>query len=301
MGSSCRKFIRVHGPQLLFSNCLTHEYITAGLALAGAALWGAGDFSGGIGSKGSNAFGVVVVAHGTGLVCMLALALATGEPIASHTALLWGVAAGFGGGLGLVALYRALAIGQMGINAPVAAVITGALPVLFGAWKEGPPAAIQIAGFGVALVAIWMIALPSRAIGRPQGIGLAICAGIGFGVYLICSKQAASEAVFWPLVSARAASMTEMLLIVTVSGQPWKPARNLLPYMMAAGVLDSLGNMFFMYAVRHGRLDVATVLSSLYPATTVLLARFVLRERISRLQTAGMVAALIAVPLIAAR
>jgi drug/metabolite transporter (DMT)-like permease len=280
---------------------LTHEYLTAGLALAGAALWGAGDFNGGIGSKGSNAFGVVVVAHGTGLLCMVALAIATGEPIPSHITLLWGAAAGFGGGLGLVALYRALAIGQMGINAPVAAVITGALPVLFGIWTEGPPALIQVAGFGVALIAIWLIASPSGDIGRPKGIGLAICAGIGFGIYLICSKQAATEAVYWPLVTARGASMAEMLLIVTLSGQPWKPARNLLPYMMAAGVFDSLGNTCFMYAVRHGRLDVATVLSSLYPATTVLLARFVLKERISRLQTAGMIGALVAVPLIAAR
>lgn len=277
-----------------------HEYATAGLSLAAAACWGAADFNGGIGSKGSNAFGVVVVAHGTGLLCMLALALMTGEPIPSHAALLWGAAAGFGGGLGLVALYRALAIGQMGINAPVAAVVTGALPVLFGIWKEGYPAAIQVAGFGVALVAIWLIALPSGDLGRPKGLGLAIGAGLGFGVYLVCSKQAATEAVFWPLVVARAASMSEMLLIVMLSGQTWKPARKLLPYMMAAGVLDSFGNTLFVFAVRHGRLDVATVLSSLYPATTVLLARFVLKERISRLQTVGMIAALIAVPLIAA-
>ena len=281
--------------------CLTHEYVTAGLSLAAAACWGTGDFGGGLGSRGSNAYGVVVVAHGTGLLCMLALAIATGEPIPSHAAMLWGAAAGFGGGLGLVSLYRALAIGQMGINAPVAAVITGALPVLFGIWKEGYPATIQVVGFGVALIAIWLIAMPSGDIGRPKGLGLAICAGIGFGIYLICSKQAATESVFWPLVAARAASMTEMLLIITLTGQPWKPVQRLLPYMMVAGALDSLGNMFFMYAVRNGRLDVATVLSSLYPATTVVLARFVLKERISRLQTAGMVAALVAVPLIAAR
>ena len=208
----------------------THEYTTAGLALAGAALWGAGDFSGGIGSKGSNAFGVVIVAHGTGLLTMLALALVTGEPFPSHAALLWGIAAGIGGGLGLVSLYRALAIGQMGINAPVAAVITGVLPVLVGIWKEGPPALIQVVGFAVALIAIWLIALPSGEIGRPKGLGLAICAGIGFGIYLICSKQAADEAVYWPLVMARAASMAEMLVIATLGGQSWKPVHPTPPW-----------------------------------------------------------------------
>lgn len=273
--------------------------MSAGFALAGAALWGAGDFSGGIGSKGSNAFGVVVVAHGTGLLCMVALALVTGEPIPSAYALLWGVAAGIGGGLGLVSLYRALAIGQMGISAPVAAVITGALPVLFGIWTEGPPKLVQVVGFGIALVAIWLIALPSGEIGRPRGLGLAICAGIGFGVYLVCSKQAATEAVYWPLAAARAASAAEMLLIVSIGRQAWKPVKKFLPYMIAAGIFDSTGNLFFVYAVRIGRLDVATVLSSLYPATTVLLAWFILKERVSRMQALGMVAALVAVPLIA--
>jgi drug/metabolite transporter (DMT)-like permease len=274
--------------------------MSAGLALGGAALWGAGDFNGGIGSKGSNAFGVVVVAHGTGLLCMLALALVTGEPIPSTTTLLWGIAAGVGGGLGLVSLYRALAIGQMGINAPVAAVITGTLPVLFGIWTEGPPKLIQVVGFGIALVAIWLIALPSGEIGRPRGLGLAICAGLGFGVYLICSKLAATQSVYWPLAAARAASAIEMLLIASIRRQAWKPARKLLPYMIAAGVFDSTGNLLFVYAVRIGRLDVATVLSSLYPATTVLLAWFILKERVSKMQALGMVAAIVAVPLIAA-
>lgn len=279
---------------------IAHELTNAGLSLAAAACWGAADFNGGIGSKGSNAFGVVVVAHGTGLIVMLALAILTGEAIPSHAALLWGAAAGFGGGVGLVCLYRALAVGQMGINAPVAAVITGALPVIFGIWKEGPPKTTQILGFGIALVAIWLIASPSGKIGRPKGLGLAVCAGLGFGVYLVCSKQAATESVFWPLVVARAASAFEMLLIVSLGRQTWTPGRKLLPYMIAAGVLDSFGNLLFVYAVRSGRLDVATVLSSLYPATTVLLARWILKERVSRIQATGMLAALIAVPLIAA-
>ncbi|MGZ4816434.1 MAG: EamA family transporter [Terriglobales bacterium] len=254
-----------------------------------------------MGAKGSNAFGVVVIAHSSGLLSMLLLALITGEPIPSHAAMLWGAAAGFVGGIGLVCLYRALAIGQMGINAPVAAVITGALPVLYGIWKEGYPAPIQFFGFALALVAIWLVAMPAGELGRPKGLGLAICAGIGFGGYLICSRQAATEAVFWPLVSARGASILEMLIIVTAARKPWAPSRKLVPWMIFAGIFDSLGNMFFMYAVRHGRMDVATVLSSLYPASTVLLARVLLKERISRLQTSGIIAALIAVPLIASR
>jgi drug/metabolite transporter (DMT)-like permease len=280
---------------------MAYELSAAGFSLAAAACWGSADFSGGVGSKGSNTFGVVVIAHTTGLISMLVLALVTREPVPSIHALIWGAAAGVLGGVGLVSLYRALAIGQMGINAPVAAVITGALPVLFGIWKEGLPAPIQFGGFALALLAIWLIALPSGGVGRPKGIGLAITAGVGFGLYLICSKQAASEAVYWPLVSARAASTLEMLTIIAVTRQAWKPSRKLLPYMIVAGVLDSGGNALFMYAVRHGRLDVATVLSSLYPATTVLLARLLLKERISALQTSGMIAALVAVPLIAAK
>jgi drug/metabolite transporter (DMT)-like permease len=254
-----------------------------------------------MGAKGANVFGVVVVAHSSGLLTMLVLALLTREPIPSLHALVWGALAGLVGAFGLVSLYRALAVGQMGINAPVAAVVTAALPVVYGVWSEGSPARIQIAGFGLALIAIWLVALPSGERGRPKGLGLAVCAGLGFGGYLICSRQAANEAVFWPLVAARAASVAEMLLIVVASRQAWKPSRKLLGWMIFAGVFDSFGNMFFMYAVRHGRMDVATVLSSLYPASTVLLARFLLKEKISRLQTSGMIAALIAVPLIAAR
>ena len=277
------------------------EYSSAGLSLGSAAAWGTGDFLGGLASKGSNSFGVVVVTHGSGLLFMLAMALLTREALPSNAALGWGVAAGLGGGFGLVSLYRALAIGQMGINAPVAAVITGVIPVIVGIWTQGYPAPIQFVGFAVALVAIWLIAMPNGEIGRPKGLGLAMCAGIGFGIYLVCSSRASSEAVYWPLVAARAASMLEMMLVATLTRQAWKPNTKLLPTMILAGVADSSGNALFMYAVRFGRLDVASVLSSLYPASTVLLAWFVLKERMSRLQMVGMVAALVSVPLIAAK
>lgn len=273
----------------------------AGLSLAAAACWGAADFNGGLGTKNANPFGVVVVAHGVGLLCMLVAALAAGEAFPSERALAYGAAAGVAGGLGLAALYRSLAVGKMGINAPVAAVLTAALPVMYSFRSEGWPTWIQFVGFGIALVSIWLIAMPSGEKGRPEGLGSAVLAGIGFSGFLVLSKQAAMESVFWPLVIARAASMATMLLICLTARRPWRPAASLLKFIVVAGVLDSVGNALFVLATRHGRLDVAAVLSSLYPASTVLLARLVLKEKINALQTTGMAAALIAVPLIAAR
>jgi drug/metabolite transporter (DMT)-like permease len=261
---------------------LSNELVSAGFALAAAVCWGGSDFSGGVGAKGANAATVVMVAQGTGLLCLLVLVFAAGEPVPSSTA--------------LVCFYRALAIGQMGINAPVAALVTSGLTVLFGIWHEGMPAPLQIGGFALALVAIFLMTFSE---GTTSGLALAICGGVGFSVYLICGKQAAREAVYWPLVIGRAASIVTLLVVVIVSGKPWKPLTN-RPYMVVAGILDAIANVLFVYAVRNGRLDVATILSGFYPAVTVLCARFILNERVSRRQTAGIAAALIAVPLIAA-
>ncbi len=122
------------------------ELAGAGLSLAAAACWGAADFNGGIGTKGANPFGVVVIAHGVGLVCMLTAALIVGEAVPSHRALAFGAAAGVAGGLGLAALYRSLSVGKMGINAPVAAVLTAALPVVYSFRSEGWPSWIQFCG-----------------------------------------------------------------------------------------------------------------------------------------------------------
>jgi drug/metabolite transporter (DMT)-like permease len=276
---------------------LSNELVSAGFALAAAVCWGGSDFSGGSAAKGSNAASVVIVAQGAGLLCLLTLAFATGEPVPSSSALLWGAAAGLGAGIGLVAFYRALAIGQMGINAPVAAIVTSALTVLFGIWREGMPTPLQMGGFALALVAIWLM---TSTEGKTSGLALAVCGGVGFSVYLICSRQAAREAVYWPMVAGRAASLVTLLVVVIARGSVRKPVIN-RSYMMVAGILDAIANALFVYAVRNGRLDVATILSGFYPAVTVLCARFVLNERVSRSQAAGIAAALIAVPMIAAR
>ena len=273
----------------------------SGLSLASAATWGGGDFAGGVAAKRANVFRVVAVAHGCGLIAMLAMALLSGEAVPPASDLMWGAAAGIGGAFGIAALYQALAIGRMGVVAPVASVITGTLPVLVGIRTEGMPDHLQMLGFVVALVSVWLVARPNEYIDSHRGLGLAVLAGVAFGLFLIAGKQAGHHGVFWPMVAARAASTTLMCIIVALSPRDVRPLRNVLWATVLSGLLDSAGNALFIAATRHGRLDVSAVLSSLYPASTVILARVLLKEQISKLQTAGIVGALAAVALISAR
>jgi len=269
------------------------------LSLGAAISWGAGDFSGGLASKKSNVYGVVLGAHTVGLVFTALVALLWGDPWPGTQAMLWGVAAGISGGVGLVSLYRSLAIGTMGINAPVASVVTGILPVAFTFLTLGLPGRLQLAGFVLALLAIWLIAMPSGELGRPKGIELALLAGVGFSGFLVCIKMAGSVAKFWPLVGARVGSLALMAIFIAITRADWKPQRGSWPALLSCGVFDSIGNFLFVYAATRGRLDVAAVLSSLYPASTLVLARFILKERITKLQAVGIALALGSVALIA--
>lgn len=273
----------------------------AALSLGAAGVWGGGDFAGGIATKRANVFRVVAGAHACGLLLMLALAWLTREPIPPRSSLYWGVVAGITGAFGIAALYKGLAIGKMGIVAPVASVITGVLPVLVGISTEGLPDRIQLTGFALALVSIWFIARPDGEIGSHRSLGLAVLAGIMFGLFLVSGRQAGHHGVFWPLVAARTASTLLMLLIVAFSARDSRPLRAAFVPIVLSGVLDSGANAMFIAATRHGRLDVAAVLSSLYPASTVILARVLLKERISAMQNVGIVGALIAVALISSR
>lgn len=272
----------------------------SGLSLLAAASWGGGDFSGGLASKRASVFRVVAVAHACGLVSMLVMAVATREPIPPAPALWWGAFAGFVGAFGIAALYRALAVGRMGVVAPVAAVVTGVLPVLVGMFTEGLPNRLQLAGFAMALLSIWLVARPNEHAGSPRGVGLAALAGVAFGLFLIAGKQAGHQGIFWPLVAARIVSTSLVALIVMFAPRDPQPLRAMLWPMVLSGLLDSAGNAFFIAATRHGRLDVAAVLSSLYPASTVILARVLLKERLAKLQAVGIVSAMASVALISA-
>src|SRR3954447_17978239 len=175
--------------------------------LASALCWGAGDFSGGLATKRARVFGVLALGQAGGLLLLIVLALVWDEPLPSATDLAWGLAAGLAGAVGLAALYRALAIGQMGMVAPLSAVLTAALPALFGALTEGLPSTLKLFGFGLALVAIWLVAGTGGSGSMREGSGLAVLAGCGFGLFFIMVHRAGANAVFWPLTAARIGSL----------------------------------------------------------------------------------------------
>lgn len=278
-------------------------------ALTAALSWGAGDFSGGMAARKANVFTVVALSQALGLPLVVAVALFLSEPVPPTGDLAWGSAAGVFGGVGLAALYRALAVGKMGIAAPLTAVLAAALPVLFSAVVEGPPSAPRAIGFVIAIAGVWFLSRPQDLAGDRNSLILAGLAGMGFAGFFILIDQATTHALFWPLVSERITVSILMLVVVFLARRaPQReemagvPAKSPLPVMLIsfAGVLDIVGNVFFVLAAQSGRLDIATVLSSLYPASTVLLARFALKERITRTQFGGIVAALAAILLITA-
>lgn len=263
-------------------------------ALTAAVFWGGADFSGGVGAKGAHPALVVTLSQGAGFFCLLVFVLAIGESMPSRNSVLWGAASGVGAGLGNLCFYRALAIGKMGINAPIAAVVTSALAVLYSALFEGAPTALQFGGFTLAAVAIWLMTFSS---GETKGLALAIGGGLGFSLYLTCSKLATAESVYWPLVVARITAVAIFVPILLSKSSRRSPGN--WSYMIAAGVLDAIANALFVYSTKHGRLDVATILSAFYPAGTVLLARIILKEQVTRWQATGIVGALVAIPMIA--
>lgn len=277
---------------------MSHTLATVLFGLAASLFWGSGDFNGGLASRRSSATSVVIAAYAVGFVLLIALALLWKEPFPSQIDLFWGGLAGLAGAIGLISFYSALSIGRMGIAAPVSAILTASLPVLFSVFTQGLPTLLQLVGFILAIIAIGLISRPERAKGRPEGLGLALLAGCGFGCFFILISRVNPTATFWPLAMARFTSVLFLLIMVRLRRQPIMPKMAVAPYILLAGVLDAIGNAFFVLATHAGRLDIAAVLSSLYPAATVILAALVLRERVNRIQAIGILIALIAVPLI---
>jgi drug/metabolite transporter (DMT)-like permease len=267
--------------------------------LTSALTWGAADFTGGIASKRTNVYGVVIGAEGFGMFLFAILALIFRESTPPLQTWLWSGASGLSAGIGLLLLYRSLANGRMSVAAPVSAVIGAMLPVAVGALLDGLPGAWKIAGILLAMAAVWLVAggEGGNASARLNDIILPVIAGIFFGVYFVGMHQAGKEAVFWPIAAARLVAATCLSGYALATHQPWKPERKHWPLIALSGLLDACGNAFYVLSGQVGRLDVAAVISSLYPGSTVLLARIFLHERLSRLQLAGIITALVAIVL----
>ncbi len=270
------------------------------LSLAAVFAWGTSDFLGGYGSRRANAFMLTAIAHLSGLLLMAGIALASHAPFPSRSAVAWALLGGLSGGGALAIFYRALATGRMGLTAPVAAVLGAAIPTAFGIFREGLPQAAQVVGFVMAATGIWLISRTEDESSR-EGIGMAALAGIGFAGFYLCIRQAGDGSAFWIAATSKVASLTLTGLIVLIGRSARDIDRRGVALGILAGCLDIIGSVLFIRASQTGRLDAAVVLSSLYPAVTVLLARFILKEHFTRWKALGMVAALLAVPMIAWR
>lgn len=278
---------------------LTLELLSAVLGLASAASWGAGDFFGGLAAKRTGLYQVVIGSQFVGVIILAVLALAFQEVVPPTFSLLVAALAGLAGAVGLLALYRALALGRMGLAAPVSGVLSAAIPILAAAFLDKLPGWLTLAGFAVALVAVWLISRSEDMVFRFSDLGLPLLAGFSFGLFIAIISRYSAGAVFWPLVAARVASLTAMTLFARfVVRQPVLPERAHLPLIVASGILDAGGNAFLVLASHTGRKDVAAVLSSLYPASTVLLAWAILKEKLTRWQSLGVLAALISIVMI---
>jgi len=272
----------------------------AGLGLVSAATWGGSDFVGGIGARRAPAILVVASGHIFSLLVLLAICQGMRLALPGSHYLVYAALGGFEGSLALAVFYRALSMGAMGLTAALTGLLTALVPVLFSMVHDGLPTPLAAVGLALGLVAIWLIThTPAdRGPASPtKALLLGALAGIGFGTQLILFKFASGGGILWTMTSARAAGALAMILFLTVM-PPKAPWRGFWLTGILAGSLDTIGNLFYLSATRLGRLDVAAVVCSLYPAGTILLAAFVLRERPTRRQVAGMALALTAVMLL---
>lgn len=269
-------------------------------ALSAAVVWGTGDFVGGFNARRIGALHALLISFPFGFLALVAAVLVTGEPISAPADLAWGAVGGLFGAAGFLCMLQGFAVGRMGIVAPVSAVLAAAVPAVFAAFTEGVPGSIQLFGFGLAFLAIWLLSQRRENEKKNSGFWLAVFAGLGFGLFFITLDRISATATFWPLVVSRLMATLLLVVITLLSKKPLLPAKPPFLLLATAGVLDVAGNLLFLSAVQTGRLDIASVLVSLYPAVTVLLARLIEKEHLSRWQVIAVGLAIVSVILITA-
>lgn len=272
------------------------------LALCSATTYGVGDFLGGMAAKRASAAAILLWSHVVGLCLVLGTTVVVAGEATAHDLVL-GAVGGLGGAIGVGLLYQALSIGPMSAVAPVTALLAAAVPVMVGFAQGERPAVTAVVGMTAALAAIVLVSAEGGGSLRPsdlRGVRLALGAGVGFGLFFVALSYTNDGAGMWPLVAARTASVTVVALLA-LGGRirtqiPRGHARRLTA---GAGALDVAANVLYLLAVREGLLSVVSVLSSLYPASTVVLAWLVLRERFAPMQRVGLLLAIPAAVLMA--
>lgn len=277
------------------------------LALTAAAAYGVADFLGGIASRRESVAAVVLWSHVVGLVTMLLVAPLVGGQ-ATTQALTVGAGAGLIGALGVTVFYRALSLGAMSVVAPITALLSAAVPVLVGIGGGERPRISAAVGIAIALLAVTLVSRePSgssvgsrrRSAVQMKVLGLALGSGFAFGLFFVALDGVGEGVGLWPLVGARLASVTLFVGLGAARMAVTSPPRNAAAAAVGCGVLDSVANACYLVALSHGLLSVVAVLTALYPAGTVILARWVLGERMSRIQQSGLAFAACAALLIA--
>lgn len=285
--------------------------MTSLFALAAAAVYGAADFLGGTVAKRATTLAAVVATQGAGLLLLL-----LGTPLmldATVTAndVVFGALAGLTGSVGVALLYRGLAMGPMSVVAPITAVCAVVIPLIAGLMFGEQLTPLAALGVAMAIAAVVLLgqdaapdaastAVPRSAAHVAQAVRIALVSGVAIGGFFVCLGRTAAPAGLWPLAVSRTVSVTVFLVVAFSTRQAWKVPAAALPAAIGCGALDMIANGLYLAAVRQGQLSLVATLASLYPASTVLLARYVLGERLGRWQQVGVVAAVAAIVLIVA-
>jgi len=241
----------------------------------------------------------VALTQVVGMVAAVGIAAGRGEPVPQGADLGWAAATGVAGVIGMTSLYRGLAVGRMGVVAPTTGVLAAVIPVVVGFATEGIPPPAVLVGIATALAAVVIITrVPGHDDGRPSGVRWALTAGIAIGLFNVFVGQLSGAGAFGPLVVIRLVQGVVLAVLIVAWRQPWRMGRDVVPKLVAVGLLDMAGNACFILAAQTGQLAIAAVLSSLYPVVTVVLAVMVLSERVTRSHVLGIALTGLAIVLI---
>lgn len=268
------------------------------LALLSSVMWGSADFYGGLMTKRLKVYAVVGGSQAFGLLTVSLVVIGIGGPSGSTDWVLWSILAGVTGSLGLLCFYAALATGTMGVVSPIAA-LGAVVPVLTGFARGEQPSAIAMAGIAVGLLGVVLASGPELSTnvgGRP--IVLAATSGVFFGACLTFVALGAESDAIMTLWGMRATSVTGFAMAALLVGSLGGLRVSDAPSLLAIGMADAIANFLFALATQRGLISITSVVGSLYPVATVLLAYVVLHERLQRIQVIGVIAALVGVAMV---